>query len=113
MSALGGLSAAILPPELGGPDPAAMELLLASHLSRMPPLTRAGVRIGATALDWTARVRTGHSLRALEPDRRASLLRDGAGPSDEQLVGCFVEQGDQATFAVLVRRPGPMVWLNQ
>jgi choline dehydrogenase-like flavoprotein len=75
MSALGSLSAAILPPEHGGPDPDAMARLLAAHLARMPRSTRAGVHAGAAALDWTARVRTGHSLRALDPDRRASLLR--------------------------------------
>jgi hypothetical protein len=48
--------------------------------------------------------------RVLQHLRRASLLPDGAGLSDGQLVGCFVEQGDQAAFAALVRRHGPMVW---
>jgi len=79
MSALAGLSAAILPPELGGPDPEAIERLLSGHLRRMPPVSRAGVRLGATALDWSARLRTGHSLRALDPERRAALLRGVAG----------------------------------
>ncbi len=42
--------------------------------------------------------------------RSATLLRDGAGLTDEQLLGCFVAQRDEAAFAMLVRRHGPMVW---
>src|SRR5882724_3853257 len=41
--------------------------------------------------------------------RRAVLLREGAGMTDGQLLGCFVEQRDEAAFAALVRRHGPMV----
>src|SRR5262245_33200503 len=42
--------------------------------------------------------------------RRAALLRDGAGLTDGQLLGRFVEHRDEAAFAALVRRHGPMVW---
>jgi RNA polymerase sigma factor (sigma-70 family) len=42
--------------------------------------------------------------------RRAVLQQDGAGLSDGQLLGCFVEQQDKAAAAALVRRHGPMVW---
>jgi RNA polymerase sigma factor (sigma-70 family) len=41
--------------------------------------------------------------------RRAALLGDEAGLTDGQLLGGFVEHGDEAAFAVLVRRHGPMV----
>ncbi len=41
--------------------------------------------------------------------RRAVLLHDGAGLTDGQLLEAFVSQKDEATFAVLVRRHGPMV----
>jgi RNA polymerase sigma factor (sigma-70 family) len=41
--------------------------------------------------------------------RRALLLQDGAGLTDGQLLESFVSQKDEATFAVLVRRHGPMV----
>ncbi len=41
--------------------------------------------------------------------RRAALLRDGAGMSDGQLLGCFVAERDEAAFEALVRRHGPMV----
>src|SRR5260370_39202143 len=41
--------------------------------------------------------------------RRAMLLRDGAGMTDEQLVTGFVAQRDDATFEAIVRRHGPMV----
>ena len=41
--------------------------------------------------------------------RRAVLLRDGAGLTDEQLLESFVSGKDEAAVAVLVRRHGPMV----
>src|SRR5262249_19569815 len=42
--------------------------------------------------------------------RRAALLHDGAGLTDGQLLGCFLEHRDETAFAALVRRHGPMVW---
>jgi RNA polymerase sigma factor (sigma-70 family) len=42
--------------------------------------------------------------------RRAAVLNDGAGLTDGQLLGCFVEHRDEAAFAALVRRHGPLVW---
>jgi RNA polymerase sigma factor (sigma-70 family) len=42
--------------------------------------------------------------------RRAALLRDGAGLTDAQLLGCFVERRDEAAFAALVKQHGPIVW---
>jgi RNA polymerase sigma factor (sigma-70 family) len=42
--------------------------------------------------------------------RRSVLRRDGAGLTDGQLLGCFIEHRDEAAFASLVRRHGPMVW---
>jgi RNA polymerase sigma factor (sigma-70 family) len=42
--------------------------------------------------------------------RRTVLLREGAGLTDGQLLGCFIEHRDDAAFAALVRRHGPMVW---
>jgi RNA polymerase sigma factor (sigma-70 family) len=41
---------------------------------------------------------------------RRTLLQDGAGPTDGQLLGRFVERRDESAFAALVRRHGPMVW---
>jgi RNA polymerase sigma factor (sigma-70 family) len=41
--------------------------------------------------------------------RRAALLRDGGGMTDGQLLECFLTQRDEAAFAALVRRHGPMV----
>jgi RNA polymerase sigma factor (sigma-70 family) len=42
--------------------------------------------------------------------RQTALGRDGAGLTDGQLLGCFLEQRDEAAFAALVQRQGPMVW---
>lgn len=42
--------------------------------------------------------------------RRFALQQDGAGLTDGQLLGCFIEQRDEAAVAALVRRHGPMVW---
>ena len=41
--------------------------------------------------------------------RIAMLMRDGAGPTDGQLLESFVSQKDEPAFEVLVRRHGPMV----
>jgi DNA-directed RNA polymerase specialized sigma24 family protein len=40
--------------------------------------------------------------------RRVALRGDG-GPTDSQLLECFVGRRDEAAFAALVRRHGPMV----
>ena len=42
--------------------------------------------------------------------RRAVLRRDGAGLTDSQLLECYVLQREEAAFAALVHRHGPMVW---
>lgn len=42
--------------------------------------------------------------------RRAVLLRDGGGLGDGELLGSFIERRDEAAFAALVKRHGPMVW---
>jgi RNA polymerase sigma factor (sigma-70 family) len=41
---------------------------------------------------------------------RTVLLQDGAGLTDGQLLGCFVETRNEAAFTALVKRHGPMVW---
>jgi RNA polymerase sigma factor (sigma-70 family) len=46
----------------------------------------------------------------IEDLRKAVLVHDGAGLSDGELLACFVERRDEAAFAALLRRHGPMVW---
>jgi RNA polymerase sigma factor (sigma-70 family) len=42
--------------------------------------------------------------------RQAMLRHDGAGLTDGQLLDVFIERREEAAFAALVRRHGPMVW---
>jgi RNA polymerase sigma factor (sigma-70 family) len=42
--------------------------------------------------------------------RRTILEHDGTGLTDGQLLACFLEERDEAAFAGLMRRHGPMVW---
>jgi RNA polymerase sigma factor (sigma-70 family) len=42
--------------------------------------------------------------------RRATLLRDGAGLTDGQLLADYISRRDEAAVTALVRRHGPMVW---
>ena len=46
----------------------------------------------------------------IEHLRRAVMPPDGAGVGDGELLGRFVERHDEAAFAALVNRHGPMVW---
>jgi hypothetical protein len=41
---------------------------------------------------------------------RRTVLGDGAGLGDGELLGRFIERHDEAALAVLIRRHGPMVW---
>ena len=45
----------------------------------------------------------------IEQLRRSTLIRDGAGLTDGQLLSRFIEGEDEAAFEALVRRHGPMV----
>jgi RNA polymerase sigma-70 factor (ECF subfamily) len=40
---------------------------------------------------------------------RGALVQNGGGLSDGQLLSWFIERRDEAAFAALVRRHGPMV----
>jgi RNA polymerase sigma factor (sigma-70 family) len=48
--------------------------------------------------------------KVIQQLRRAGLLQGGAGMTDGQLLDYFLNQRDDAAFAALVRRHGPMVW---
>jgi RNA polymerase sigma factor (sigma-70 family) len=41
---------------------------------------------------------------------RRVLLRDDSGLTDGQLLRCFIDGRDEAAFAALVKRHGPLVW---
>jgi RNA polymerase sigma factor (sigma-70 family) len=48
--------------------------------------------------------------RVLHHLRKAAFPHDGAGLTDGQLLGAFLDQRGESAFAALVRRHGPMVW---
>src|SRR5262245_41144697 len=53
---------------------------------------------------------TGRMGEAVARLRGATLVGDGAGLSDAQLLEGYVSRRDGAAVAALVRRHGPMVW---
>jgi len=55
-------------------------------------------------------MRTNRTDSLIDHLRRAVLLPDGVGLGDGELLGRFIERHDEAAFAVLVNRHGPMVW---
>src|SRR5260370_336921 len=46
----------------------------------------------------------------LQTLRRATLHQDEAARTDGQLLECYVKSREEAAFADLVQRHGPMVW---
>src|SRR6516162_6421089 len=53
---------------------------------------------------------TNQLRRVLQTLRRATLPHEEAGLTDGQLLERYVTGRDEAAFAALVRRHGPMVW---
>jgi RNA polymerase sigma factor (sigma-70 family) len=53
---------------------------------------------------------TSHLSQTIQGLRRILLHQDGAGMSDRQLLDHFIGHRDEAAFAALVRRHGPVVW---
>ena len=53
---------------------------------------------------------TGQVSQVIHSLRQAMLRHDGAGLTDGQLLDAFIERREEAAFAALVRRHGPMVW---
>jgi RNA polymerase sigma factor (sigma-70 family) len=53
---------------------------------------------------------TGQLSGVIQHLRRAMLLRDGAGLTDEQMLENYISRRDEAALAALVQRHGPMVW---
>jgi RNA polymerase sigma factor (sigma-70 family) len=49
-------------------------------------------------------------MNRLTEHLRRSVLHDGAGRTDGQLLDSFIQHKDKAALAALVRRHGPMVW---
>src|SRR5215472_1982195 len=74
----------------------------AAKIADAPPAP-AAVSDGESAMSTALMDRVARHVRA------AALGRGGEGPSDGELLECFVRQRDELAFAALVRRHGPMV----
>ncbi len=61
------------------------------------------------AAEGASAMATGQMSGVIRHLRRAVLLRDGGGLTDGQLLECFLARRDEAAFAALVMRHGPMV----
>ena len=53
---------------------------------------------------------TSEMCEVIQHLRRTVLLRDGVGLTDGQLLEDYISRRDEAAFAALVRRHGPMVY---
>lgn len=53
---------------------------------------------------------TGQMNGVIQHLRRATILRDGAGLTDGQLLTDYITNQNEAALAALVQRHGPMVW---
>ncbi|HLF99058.1 MAG TPA: GMC family oxidoreductase [Acidimicrobiia bacterium] len=71
---LRGVSAAILPPEFGGPAPADLAASLEAYLAALPTPARHAIRSGVMSLNAFSIAITGKTLSRNEPEARAALL---------------------------------------
>ncbi|MEJ7876567.1 MAG: hypothetical protein WKF62_07895, partial [Solirubrobacterales bacterium] len=69
MSALSDLSAALLPPEAGGPEPQRVAAAARILLNEMPARQRIGVAVGLAALEAGALATSGKTLGSLPSER--------------------------------------------
>ena len=53
---------------------------------------------------------TNRTAQVIEHLRKAALLQEARGLTDGQLLGCFIDHRDEAAFAAILQRHGPMVW---
>lgn len=83
LDVLRGFTAALMPPEAGGPDPEVVAPLLDRFVAGVPEPARTALRLGFRSVDAYARRSEGAPLAALEPDARErvlqSLARSSAG----------------------------------
>jgi choline dehydrogenase-like flavoprotein len=74
MSALGDVAAAILPPEVGGPEPERVATVARRMVSRMPAVSQVGLGAALVGLEAFSLARTGHRLGALSAPQSEALL---------------------------------------
>lgn len=75
LDALRGFTAALLPPEAGGPDPSVVAPLLDRFVAGVPEPSRSVLRIGFRGVDAYARRSEGAPLIELSPEARERVIR--------------------------------------
>ncbi len=75
MSALGDVTAALLPPEAGGPDPERVAGVARRMVSRMPVASQVGLGAALVGLEAFAFARTGRTLGGASPQQREEVVR--------------------------------------
>ncbi|MDQ3729006.1 MAG: GMC family oxidoreductase [Actinomycetota bacterium] len=118
MSALSDLSAVLLPPEKGGPDPRRVAAAARILLNEMPARQRIGVAAGLAALEAGALTTSGRTLGNLPSDRRTRFLERiaGSGPIGSAAVDALktlvllAAGGDE--FAPEIRTTGSLYQLS-
>lgn len=110
MSALGDVAAALLPPEVGGPQPERIAGLARRMIGRMPPTSRAGLGAALVGLEAFSVARTGRMLGSLPPERREAVLRRfagaGGGPMVDALKAIVLLAHGSESFAEEIRTVG-------
>ncbi len=119
MSALGDLSAALLPPEAGGPGPERVAGAARTMIAAMPASTRVALGAGLLALEGASLARYGRPLGRLAPRRRSALLGSlaasgalGAGAVDALKAVVMMAAGAQeyaAEIAATATRLPPVI----
>lgn len=71
---LAAVSAVLLPPEDGGPDPVRIAYLAASYLRQAPPLVQASTKAGIASLSLLARIAHRRPLKDLDASERSELI---------------------------------------
>jgi hypothetical protein len=110
MSALGDVAAAMLPPEVGGPEPERVASVARRMVSRMPAASQAGLGAALIGLEAFSLVRNGRTIGAASAPQREALLREvsrlGGSPLLDAIKSIVLLAHGADTFAAEIAAVG-------